>query len=117
MLYLTLVPFTVDKSGSCYNVIMPKIHYTFAVLLFVILPVLILFAYGWLRFSGVEIGLFLPYFSLYAVLTCAMLAEFFISGLHTIEELKLEHRVFMERQIKIQIALKKAEEGSDKTKV
>ena len=106
MLYLTLVPYTVDKRGSCYNVIIPKIHYTFAVLLFVILPVLVLLAYGWLRFSGVETGLFQPYFSLYAILTCALLAEFFISGLHTIEELKLEHRVFMERQIKIERALK-----------
>ena len=101
MLYLILVPYTVDKRGSCYNAIMPKIHYTFVMLLFVILPVLILFAYVWLSFSGADIGLFKPYFSLYAVLTCAMLAEFFASGLHTIEELKLEHRVFIERQIKI----------------
>ena len=84
---------------------MPKIHYAFAMLLFVILPVLILLAYAWVSFSGVETSLFQPYFSLYAVLTCVLLAEFFVSGLHTIEELKLQHRVFMDKQIKVEKAL------------
>ena len=73
ILYLTFVPYTNDKIGSCFNAVMPKVHYALAVILFVIMPMLVFLANALMRISGAEPGLLMPYFTLFAVLSCVLL--------------------------------------------
>ena len=100
VIYLTFVRYKRDKISKCFNTLMPKVHYTISVLLFVINPVLILLAYALMLISGAYTRLFLPHFTLYAVLSCVLLIWFFARGFQTIEQLKIEHGMFLERQIR-----------------
>ena len=76
---------------------MPRVHYAISILNFVIIPVLTLQAYALMLISGKYTRLFLPYFTFYAILSCLLLVWFFAIGFQTIEQLKIELALFLER--------------------
>ena len=80
---------------SLMNRCSAKLHYSIAVLLFVVLPVFNILVYLTMLVSGAESGILFSYLTFYATLSTLILISFLTVLLDDFEELKWEHNTYM----------------------
>ena len=80
------------------NICSAKLHYSIALLLFVIVPVFNILVYLMMLASGAESGILFSYLTFYATLSTLILISFLTVLLDDFEELKQEHNTYMGRR-------------------
>ena len=75
-----------------------KLHYSIAILLFVIVPVINILVYLTMLTSGAESGILFSYLTFYATLSALTLISFLTVLLDDFEELKWEHKTYMKHR-------------------
>ena len=80
------------------NRCVPKVHYSIAILLFVIVPVINILVYIRMLASGAESGILFSYMTFYATLSALVLVSFLTVLIDDFEEFKWNHTTYIRRR-------------------
>ena len=75
-----------------------KVHYSIAMLLFIIVPVINILVYVKMLASGSESGILFSYMTFYATLSTLVLISFLTVLIDDFEELKWEYTAYIRRR-------------------